>query len=51
MNTDKAFSIIASIVVLATVTVVLTAKGTPGVIKNLFDGFTSSLTAAKKPLS
>ena len=46
MNVDKVFSIAASIIVLATVTVVLTSKNTVGVTTGIFSGFTNTLKTA-----
>lgn len=46
MNADKFFTILGSIIVLATVTVVLSAPNTSKVVGAGFSGFTGSLRAA-----
>lgn len=46
MNADKAFSVVGSIVVLATVTVVVSHPESRRVIKAVGDAFTGSLRAA-----
>ena len=46
MNADKIFTVLGSVIILATVTVVLTSSGTVGVTKAGFGGFTGLLKTA-----
>lgn len=46
MNADKFFTLLGSIVILATVTAVLSSKNTSGIITSGFGGFSNALRAA-----